>query len=77
MKKEAFIVHYTAKELDAMIARGESQTDWERVRQMTDEEIEGNANEDLDSPPYPYPSNFWHDAEIVLPEEKIPFKAKA
>ena len=76
MKKEEFIVHYTAKELDAMIARGESQTDWERVCQMTEEEIESNADEDPGSPLYPYPSDFWQDAEIALPEENISFKAK-
>ncbi len=71
MKKEKNIVRYTAEELDEMIARGESLTDWKRVRQMADEEIEGNADEDMDSPPYPYPPDFWQDAEMVSPKEKI------
>ena len=31
------IVRYTAEEIDEMLARGEDQTDWERVRNMTEE----------------------------------------
>lgn len=53
MKKEKHIVHYTAEELDAAITPRESQTDWEKVRQMTDEEIERNADEDPESLLYP------------------------
>jgi hypothetical protein len=77
MKKEELIVHYTAEELDAMIARGESQTDWNRVRQMTDQEIESSADKDPDSPPYLYPPDFGQDAKKLLPEEKIPAGLKA
>ena len=40
MAKSEQIVSYTAEEIDEMLARGESQTDWERVRNMTDEEAE-------------------------------------
>ncbi|HEV2127535.1 MAG TPA: BrnA antitoxin family protein [Thermomicrobiales bacterium] len=40
MAKREQIVSYTAEEIDEMIARGEDQTDWERVRTMTDEEAE-------------------------------------
>ena len=46
MQKEERIVRYTAKELEDMIARGETLTDWERLGNMTDEEIERNALED-------------------------------
>ena len=38
------IVSYTAEEIDEMIARGEDQTDWERVRNMTDEEVEASID---------------------------------
>ena len=38
------IVSYTTEEIDAMIARGEDRTDWERVRNMTDEEIEASID---------------------------------
>lgn len=45
------IVRYTSKELEAMLARGESRTDWERVRNMTEAEVERNARADPDAPP--------------------------
>ena len=38
------IVRYTAEEIDEMIARGEDRTDWERVRNMTEEEIEASID---------------------------------
>jgi hypothetical protein len=40
-------------------------TDWERVRKMTDEEIEANANEDPDC--QPTDDDFWDDAKVVKP----------
>lgn len=46
MRRDGIIVSYTADELDDMIARGETQTDWGRVDAMTDEEIESNAAAD-------------------------------
>lgn len=42
--EEGRIVRYTAEEIDAMLARGESQTDWERVRNMTEEELEASID---------------------------------
>jgi uncharacterized protein (DUF4415 family) len=38
------IVRYTAEELDEMLRRGESQTDWERVKALTDEEVEASID---------------------------------
>lgn len=46
MKKKGRIVSYSTDELQAMQARGESQTDWARVNAMTSEEIERLADED-------------------------------
>ena len=40
MAKNEQVVSYTAEEIDELIARGEDRTDWERVRNMTDEEAE-------------------------------------
>lgn len=40
-------------------------TDWERVKEMTDEEIEANANDDSDC--QPTDDDFWDDAKIVKP----------
>ena len=40
MRKEGGIVSYTFDELREMRERGEDFTDWERVKALTDEEIE-------------------------------------
>ena len=44
MENEEHIVSYTADELKAMRERGESLTDWERLRTMTDEELEASID---------------------------------
>lgn len=41
--KERF-VRSTAEEIDAMIARGEDRTDWERIRNLTEEELEASID---------------------------------
>ena len=46
MGKKENIVRYSADEVAAMIARGESRTDWERVRAMSQEEVERLADEE-------------------------------
>ena len=46
MAKNERIVRYSAEELAAKIARGESQTDWERVKAMPQEEVERLADEE-------------------------------
>jgi|GEM_PF-6388149 len=53
MKKENISSVTKAKEIDEMIARGESQTDWHRIHLMTEEEIEQNANTVLNNSEYP------------------------
>lgn len=45
MRREGNIVRYSAEEIRERIARGEDRTDWERVRSMSDEEIEANVDE--------------------------------
>ena len=44
MASETNIVRYTADEMKDMVARGESHTNWDRVRNMTDAEIEANID---------------------------------
>ncbi len=44
MPKQEHIVRYTADELEAMRARGAGQTDWDRVRAMTDAEVEASID---------------------------------
>ncbi len=46
MKRKGTIVQYSAKEIDEMLAEGHDRTDWERLRNMTEKEIERNALED-------------------------------
>ena len=43
------IVSYTSEELAAMEARGESRTDWQRVKTMTDTEIDAAIASDPDA----------------------------
>jgi uncharacterized protein (DUF4415 family) len=42
-----------------------SRTDWDRVRAMSDEEIEAAAAGDPDAPPLD--EAFWQEARVVLP----------
>jgi hypothetical protein len=49
MKMPDKIVSYTSEELAAMEARGESRTDWQRVKAMTDAEIEAAIAADPDA----------------------------
>ena len=44
MQKQEHTVRYTADELDEMLRRGESQTDWARVDAMTEEELEATID---------------------------------
>ena len=48
MRRKGDIVHYTSEELDKMIARGESRTDWTKVDAMTEEELEASIAADPD-----------------------------
>lgn len=42
MKKKGDIARYTPEEISAMLARGESRTDWAAVKAMTAEELEAS-----------------------------------
>jgi uncharacterized protein (DUF4415 family) len=42
-----------------------SRTDWDRVRAMTDEEVEAAAVSDPDAPPLD--EAFWREAQVVFP----------
>jgi uncharacterized protein (DUF4415 family) len=48
MKKKGDITRYTAEEISAMLARGESRTDWAAVKAMTEEELEASIAADPD-----------------------------
>jgi uncharacterized protein (DUF4415 family) len=46
----------------------ESQTDWERVKNMTELEIEAGAASDTDG--QPTDAAFWENAQVVMPQRK-------
>jgi uncharacterized protein (DUF4415 family) len=48
MKKKGDIARYTAEEIRAMLARGESRTDWAAVKAMTEDELEASIAADPD-----------------------------
>jgi uncharacterized protein (DUF4415 family) len=48
MKRKDDTVHYTAEEIDDMLGRGESRTDWAAVKRMTEEELEASIAADPD-----------------------------
>ncbi len=60
------IVRYTEEELRNM----KSQTNWERVEAMTDEELTANALSDPDNPPLP--DDFFEKAKRVRLEDLLP-----
>ena len=57
-------MRYSREEIERM---GPGQTDWERVRNMTDEEIEAAVASDPDAVPVGLD---WSDAELVIPKKQ-------
>jgi uncharacterized protein (DUF4415 family) len=54
----------------AQARRMKSKTDWARVDAMTEEEIERNAAEDPDNPPWT--EEDWKNARVLWPQGKAP-----
>jgi uncharacterized protein (DUF4415 family) len=48
MKRSGGTVRYTAEEIDEMLVRGESRTDWAAVEAMTEKELEASIPADPD-----------------------------
>jgi|SRR5680860_906462 len=48
MQKSGTIVRYTTEEIEEMLRGGEDKTDWDRVRLMTDEEVEASIDHELE-----------------------------
>jgi hypothetical protein len=46
VRKKGNIVRYTVEEINAMIARGEDQTEWPRVMAKTEEELAADMASD-------------------------------
>ena len=50
-------------------AKMKGKTDWNRVKAMSEDEIEKNALDDPDS--QPIPDEFWDKAKVIYPQEKV------
>src|SRR5690606_27872690 len=57
------IERYSAEELDAIRKKGEGKTDWKRVAELRDEDIDTSDIPDLDE-------SYWASAEQIEPESK-------
>lgn len=67
MAKKEHIVRYSAEEIDAMIRRGASRTNWARQEAMTYDEIEAQVAADPDEAGMVYD---WANATTELPRPK-------
>jgi hypothetical protein len=65
---EGRIVRYTEDELAKMRARGESQTNWEKLDTLTEEELEEAIASDPDDAISP---EDWQDAMLVVCHSKF------
>ncbi len=68
MQRKGSTVRYSAEELKAMRERGEGRSDWDRVKKMSDEEIEQAVAEDPDAGILP--ENWPEGVEIGMPQAK-------
>lgn len=71
MKKKDTIVRYTLEEIEELQRRGLTETDWERLDNMTEEEVERNALED--NRRHGIPDAWYKDAVLMKwpPKEQI------
>lgn len=63
------IRRYTADELRAMVARGESKSDWQRVDSMTEAELEAAIADDPDWKDIP--ANWYENAIPAGPKQQV------
>lgn len=54
---------YSSDEIAAKRERGEGRTDWNRIAEMEDDQIDVSDIPVLDE-------NFWNEADVVVPENK-------
>ena len=66
MQKEGRIRRASAEEIKAMLARGEDQTDWARVKAMPQEEVDRLADEEDG----PLPEGWEKTIVLGIPEPK-------
>jgi uncharacterized protein (DUF4415 family) len=59
--------HVLIEQPDGSYRPGRGSTDWDRVKAMTDEEVEAAAAADPDAPPLD--EAFWQQARVVFPQQ--------
>jgi uncharacterized protein (DUF4415 family) len=74
MKKKGTIVRYSLEEIHEILARGEDRTDWDRLRNMTEDEIERNALEE--NRRVGIPDDWYRDAVLVNAPPKVPISIR-
>jgi uncharacterized protein (DUF4415 family) len=68
MASDEDIRRYTAEDLEAMIARGEDQTDWAAVKAKTEDDL---ARDTASDPAWDgIPEDWYKDAVLVMPGRK-------
>jgi uncharacterized protein (DUF4415 family) len=70
MPKSGTIVSYTSEEIDEMLARGESQTDWTAADAMTEGELEAAIASDPDEAGLQHNLDNWDNLIIGFPKPK-------
>lgn len=65
MRRNGDTVQYTAAEIDEMLRRGESKTDWARVDALTEEELEASIDYEEEGEP------IWSTLISGLPPRKV------
>jgi uncharacterized protein (DUF4415 family) len=68
MSDDTFIRRYSAEELRAKLARGESRTDHEYLRNLSEEDLERSIADDPDWKDVP--ADWYKDAVLVVPTSK-------
>jgi uncharacterized protein (DUF4415 family) len=64
MQKQEQIARSTADELDEMLRRGESQTDWARIDALTEEELEASIDDEEEG------EFDWSTVQVGIPRPK-------
>lgn len=65
MRRNGDTVRYTAAEIDEMLSRGESKTDWARVDALTEEELEASIDYEEEGEP------LWDTITVESPRPKV------
>ncbi len=72
MEQKDAIKSFSAEEIDAMLKKNQSLSDWQKIDAATQEEIDRAIEADPDSAPDPDPSD-WDRITVEMTPPKTPF----